>query len=101
MNAVLPASLPAMLTGLCLSICCEGRELYLDRGAALVVEEMHALLVERQADVLVRLDAHRGIHTRHHCRAAGAEIDENLITERLNHVHSRVEAVVGMIRPAV
>src|ERR1700752_2871984 len=99
MNAVLPASLPAMLTGLCLSICCEGRELYLDRGAALVVEEMHALLVERQADVLVRLDAHCGIHARHHCRAAGAEIDENLIAERLHHVHGRVGGGGGLMRP--
>src|SRR6185503_1646973 len=69
----------------------------LDRGAARFVEEMHPLRIKREPDVVVRLDAHRRIHARHHRRAAGAEIDQDLVAERLHHVDLGGEAVVGLV----
>src|SRR5688572_20261007 len=72
----------------------------LDRRAARFVEEMHALRVERDADALVSLGAHGGVDARHHRRAAGAEVEQDFVAERLDHVHLGVKTVLGRIGSA-
>src|SRR5947199_9931405 len=65
-----------------------------DRQLGLQVEEVDALRMEREPQLVVELRAHSGVDSRHHNVRARLDVEQDLGAERLDDVDHGVEAVV-------
>ena len=68
-------------------------------AAAVATGEVQALGVESEAHALVDFQAGGGIKARHHGGGSGADVEQDLVAERLDHLDRRIERVLRCIGP--